>query len=193
VMGPKISVDSATMMNKGLEVIEAHWLFGAPLEQVQVVVHPQNVIHSMVEYHDGSVIAQLGTPDMRTPIACALAWPERIDAGVAPLDFTTCGPLEFERADMQRFPCLRLAGEALRRGGTAPAALNAANEIAVEAFLGGRLAFTGIPDVIEKVLGEVDVEPLQGLDQVYAVDVEARALASRFIARLAPRTSSLTS
>ena len=193
VMGPKISVDSATMMNKGLEVIEAHWLFGAPLEQLQVVVHPQSVIHSMVEYHDGSVIAQLGTPDMRTPIACALAWPERIEAGVAPLDFTTCGPLEFERADTQRFPCLRLAGEAIRRGGTAPAALNAANEIAVEAFLGGRLGFTGIPDVIEKVLGEVDVEPLQGLDQVYAVDVEARALASRFISRLAPRPSPLHS
>jgi 1-deoxy-D-xylulose-5-phosphate reductoisomerase len=193
VMGPKISVDSATMMNKGLEVIEAHWLFGAPLELIQVVVHPQSVIHSMVEYHDGSVVAQLGTPDMRTPIACALAWPDRIEAGVAPLDFTTCGPLEFERADTARFPCLRLAAEAIRRGGTAPTALNAANEIAVEAFLGGRLGFTGIPDVIESVLGETDVEPLASLDQVYAADVEARALASRFVSRLAPRASSLAS
>ena len=193
VMGPKISVDSATMMNKGLEVIEAHWLFGAPPELIQVVVHPQSVIHSMVEYHDGSVVAQLGTPDMRTPIACALAWPERIEAGVAPLDFTTCGPLEFERADTARFPCLRLAAEALRRGGTAPAVLNAANEVAVEAFLGGRLGFTAIPEVIESVLGESDVQPLASLEQVYAVDIEARGLASRFVARRAPRASSLAS
>ena len=189
VMGPKISVDSATMMNKGLEVIEAHWLFGAPLERIEVVVHPQSVIHSMVEYRDGSVIAQLGAPDMRTPIACALAWPERIDAGVAPLDFTTLGHLEFERVDLARFPCVRLAAEALRRGGTAPAALNAANEIAVESFLGGRLAFTGIPAVIEGVLGETNVEPLKGLDHVYAADIEARALAARFVSRLAPRAS----
>ncbi|MGZ5102142.1 MAG: 1-deoxy-D-xylulose-5-phosphate reductoisomerase, partial [Usitatibacter sp.] len=149
VMGPKISVDSATMMNKGLEVIEAHWLFGAALETIEVVVHPQSVIHSMVEYRDGSVMAQLGAPDMRTPIACALAWPERIEAGVAPLDFANLGSLEFERVDPQRFPCVRLAIEAIRRGGTAPAALNAANEIAVESFLAGRLAITGIPEVIE--------------------------------------------
>ncbi|MEO5677048.1 MAG: 1-deoxy-D-xylulose-5-phosphate reductoisomerase [Usitatibacter sp.] len=189
VMGPKISVDSATMMNKGLEVIEAHWLFGAPLERIEVVVHPQSVIHSMVEYSDGSVIAQLGAADMRTPIACALAWPERIDAGVAPLDFTTLGSLEFARVDLARFPCVRLATEALRRGGTAPAALNAANEIAVEAFLGGRLAFTGIPAVIEAVLGETNVEPLKSLDHVYAADIEARALAARFVSRLAPRAS----
>ena len=191
VMGPKISVDSATMMNKGLEVIEAHWLFGAALETIQVVVHPQSVIHSMVEYLDGSVIAQMGAPDMRTPIACALAWPGRIDSGVAPLDFTTLGSLEFERLDALRFPCVALAREAIRQGGTAPAALNAANEIAVEAFLAGRLPFTGIPDIIEKVLGEVDVEALVSLDQVYAADIESRALASRFIARLAPRTSHL--
>ena len=130
---------------------------------------------------------------MRTPIACALAWPERIEAGVAPLDFTTCGPLEFERADTARFPCLRLAAEALRRGGTAPAALNAANEVAVEAFLGGRLGFTAIPEVIESVLGETDVQPLASLEQVYAVDIEARGLASRFVARRAPRASSLAS
>ena len=196
VMGPKISVDSATMMNKGLEVIEAHWLFGAPLEQIQVVIHPQSVIHSMVEYHDGSVIAQLGAPDMRTPIACALAWPERIEAGVAPLDFAALGSLEFERLDTARFPCVRLASEAIRRGGTAPTALNAANEIAVEAFLGLRLPFTGIPAIIEEVLGEVAVEPLESLEQAYAVDIEARGLAARFISRLSsnfvPRTSYLS-
>jgi 1-deoxy-D-xylulose-5-phosphate reductoisomerase len=198
VMGPKISVDSATMMNKGLEVIEAHWLFGAPLECIQIVVHPQSVIHSMVEYLDGSVVAQLGAPDMRTPIACALAWPDRIESGVAPLDFTTLGALQFERLDALRFPCVSLAREAIRQGGTAPAALNAANEIAVEAFLGGRLAFTGIAGVIENVLGETSVEPLRTLEQVYAADVEARALASRYIARMAasyhaPRTSNLAS
>jgi len=192
VMGPKISVDSATMMNKGLEVIEAHWLFGAPLESIQVVVHPQSVIHSMVEYADGSVIAQLGAPDMRTPIACALAFPERIESGAEPLDFTTLGSLDFERLDALRFPCVALAREAIRQGGTAPAALNAANEIAVEAFLGGRLGFTGIADVIEKVLGEVCVEPLSSLEQVYAADIEARALAARYISRLVPRASILT-
>ncbi len=183
VMGPKISVDSATMMNKGLEVIEAHWLFGAPLEKIEVVVHPQSVIHSMVEYHDGSVVAQLGAPDMRTPIACALAWPERIEAGVAPLDFTTLGKLEFERVDLVRFPCVRLASEAIRRGGTAPAILNAANEIAVESFLDQRLGFTGIAEVIESVLSEAAVEPLVSLEQVYAADIEARALARRYVSR----------
>ena len=189
VMGPKISVDSATMMNKGLEVIEAHWLFGAPLESIQVVIHPQSVIHSMVEYRDGSVVAQLGAPDMRTPIAFALAWPERIDAGVAPLDFATLGSLEFDRVDPLRFPCVRLAAEAIRQGGTAPAALNAANEVAVEAFLAGRLPFTGIPGIIERVLHETPAEPLVSLDQVYAVDVEARALAARFVSRAtAPAT-----
>jgi 1-deoxy-D-xylulose-5-phosphate reductoisomerase len=183
VMGRKISVDSATMMNKGLEVIEAHWLFGAPLEAIEVVVHPQSVIHSLVEYRDGSVIAQLGAPDMRTPIACALAWPERIASGVGPLDLASLGKLEFERADPSRFPCLTLAAEAIRLGGTAPAALNAANEVAVEAFLGRRLAFTAIAEVIEAVLGEMPVEPLASLEQVYAVDIEARGLAARFIAR----------
>jgi 1-deoxy-D-xylulose-5-phosphate reductoisomerase len=193
VMGRKISVDSATMMNKGLEVIEAHWLFDAPLESIEVVVHPQSVIHSMVEYHDGSVVAQLGAPDMRTPIACALAWPERIESGVAPLDFTTLGGLEFERLDALRFACVALAREAIRQGGTAPAALNAANEVAVEAFLDRRLAFTGIAQVIEAVLGEIAVEPLTSLDQVYAVDIEARAFAARTISRLASRTSPLTS
>jgi 1-deoxy-D-xylulose-5-phosphate reductoisomerase len=183
VMGRKISVDSATMMNKGLEVIEAHWLFAAPSEAIGVVIHPQSVIHSMVEYRDGSVIAQLGAPDMRTPIACALSWPERIEAGVASLDFTTLGALEFERVDQQRFPCMRLAAEAMRRGGTAPATLNAANEIAVESFLDERIGFTAIAEVIENVLGESAVEPLVSLEQVYAADIEARALARRFVAR----------
>ncbi|HWH41149.1 MAG TPA: 1-deoxy-D-xylulose-5-phosphate reductoisomerase [Usitatibacter sp.] len=183
VMGRKISVDSATMMNKGLEVIEAHWLFGAPLERIEIVIHPQSVIHSMVEYRDGSVIAQLGAPDMRTPIACALAWPDRIESGMGALDFTKLGSLEFGRVEAARFPCVGLAAEAIRRGGTAPTALNAANEIAVEAFLGGRLAFTGIPEVIENVLGELPVEPMSTLEQVYAVDVEARGLAARFVSR----------
>jgi 1-deoxy-D-xylulose-5-phosphate reductoisomerase len=193
VMGRKISVDSATMMNKGLEVIEAHWLFGAPLEAIEVVVHPQSVIHSMVEYHDGSVVAQLGAPDMRTPIACALAWPERIDSGVAPLDFTALSGLEFERLDAQRFPAVSLAREAIRLGGTAPATLNAANEVAVEAFLDGRLPFTGIAQVIEQVLSEADAQPLAALEQVYAVDVEARALAARLVSRYGARASSLAS
>ncbi len=166
-------------------------LFGAPLEAIQVVVHPQSVIHSMVEYLDGSVIAQMGAPDMRTPIACALAWPGRIESGAEPLDFATLGSLEFERIDALRFPCVALAREAIRRGGTAPAALNAANEIAVEAFLAGRLHFTGIAEVIENVLEEVSVEPLVSLDQVYASDIEARALASRFVSRLPSRLSRL--
>ena len=185
VMGPKISVDSATMMNKGLEVIEAHWLFGAPPEAIEVLVHPQSVIHSMVEYRDGSVIAQLGAPDMRTPIACALAWPERVEAGVEPVDFARLSGLTFEALDVARFPCVRLAYEALRAGGTAPATLNAANEIAVEAFLAGRLAFDAIPGIIEAVLGEAGVEPLAGLDQLAVADNEARALASRRVSRVA--------
>ena len=193
VMGRKISVDSATMMNKGLEVIEAHWLFAAPLGRIEVVIHPQSVIHSMVEYRDGSVMAQLGQPDMRTPIACALAWPERIEAGVPSLDFTTCGPLAFEAVEPARFPCMRLAAEAIRLGGTAPAVLNAANEVAVAAFLDGRLAFTGIPEVIASVLGEAAIAPLTALDQVYAVDTEARALAQRQVSRLASRASSIAS
>jgi len=193
VMGRKISVDSATMMNKGLEVIEAHWLFGAALGQIEVVVHPQSVIHSMVEYRDGSVIAQLGAPDMRTPIACALAWPERIEAGVEPLDFTALGKLEFEALDAARFPCVDLCRQAIARGGTAPAALNAANEMAVEAFLGGRLAFTAIAPVIENVLAATDVEELVDLERVYAADIEARALAARHIARLPAGATSLQS
>jgi 1-deoxy-D-xylulose-5-phosphate reductoisomerase len=168
VMGRKISVDSATMMNKGLEVIEAHWLFGAGPERIDVVIHPQSVIHSMVEYADGSVIAQLGNPDMRTPIAHALAYPERIDAGVRRLDLATIGRLTFERPDEARFPCLGLAYRALHAGGTAPAVLNAANEVAVAAFLDGDLPYMSIASVIEDSLDQVTAETVHTLDQVLA-------------------------
>jgi 1-deoxy-D-xylulose-5-phosphate reductoisomerase len=187
VMGRKISVDSATMMNKGLEVIEAFWLFGAPREAIDVVVHPQSVIHSMVEYHDGSVIAQLGAPDMRTPIACALAWPERIEAGVRPVDFTALGRLEFGAVDEARFPCVPLAYAALARGGTAPAILNAANEVAVESFLAGALAFNRIATVIERVLGACTVHPLDSLDVAWRADAAAREAARHEVARLSGR------
>ena len=182
VMGRKISVDSATMMNKGLEVIEAHWLFGVPRDRIEVVIHPQSVIHSMVEYADGSVIAQLGNPDMRTPIAHALAYPERIEAGVAPLDLFRIGTLTFERPDPGRFPCLRLAYEALERGGNAPAVLNAANEVAVAAFLAGELSFTRIAAVIEAALGEVAQSEISRLDDVLMADEAGRAAARRNLA-----------
>ncbi len=181
VMGRKISVDSASMMNKGLEVIEAHWLFACPPEQIQVVVHPQSVIHSLVEYTDGSVLAQLGNPDMRTPIAYALAYPERIDAGVPSLDLFQIARLDFEAPDFDRFPCLGLAYEALRAGGTAPAVLNAANEVAVAAFLDRRLPFLGIPRLIEATLKAVPSRPEGSLADVLAADAEARHAASRLI------------
>ncbi|MGD9870459.1 MAG: 1-deoxy-D-xylulose-5-phosphate reductoisomerase [Thauera sp.] len=177
VMGRKISVDSATMMNKGLEVIEAHWLFGAPAGLIEVVVHPQSVIHSMVEYADGSVIAQLGNPDMRTPIAHAMAWPERIDAGVRPLDLFEIARLDFERPDLERFPCLRLAFDALRAGGAAPAVLNAANEEAVAAFLERRIGFLDIPAVIAAALERSDTLTVDSVDAVFTADSEARAWA----------------
>lgn len=183
VMGRKISVDSATMMNKGLEVIEAHWLFGAGPERIDVVIHPQSVIHSMVEYADGSVIAQLGNPDMRTPIAHALAYPERIDAGVRRLDLATIGRLTFERPDEARFPCLGLAYRALHAGGTAPAVLNAANEVAVAAFLDGDLPYMSIASVIEDSLDQVTAETVHTLDQVLAADARAREVAARSVAR----------
>jgi 1-deoxy-D-xylulose-5-phosphate reductoisomerase len=169
-MGRKISVDSATMLNKGLEVIEAHWLFAMPPERISVLVHPQSMIHSMVEYDDGSVLAQLGQPDMRTPIAYGLAFPDRIEAGVSPLDLARIGRLDFEEPDLARFPCLRLAFDALKAGQVACIALNAANELAVEAFLAGRLPFTAISRVIESVLNGpasgvtgIDLESLDGL------------------------------
>jgi len=174
VMGRKISVDSATMMNKALEIIEAHWLFGARPEQIQVVVHPQSVVHSMVEYADGSVIAQLGNPDMRTPIAHALAYPERIEAGVGSLDLFHVGRLDFAAPDFARFPALRLGYRALEEGGTSPATLNAANEIAVAAFLERRLPFLAITAVIEAVMNELRPHPLACLDDVLEADTEAR-------------------
>jgi len=182
VMGRKISVDSATMMNKGLEVIEAHWLFGVGADCIDVVVHPQSVIHSMVEYADGSVIAQLGNPDMRTPIAHALAYPERIESGVASLNFMQLAGLCFEAPDMSRFPCLRLAYEALRAGGTASAVLNAANEEAVAAFLDRRLGFTGIAAVVEECLGALECGAADCLESVIAADSLARERASALIA-----------
>ena len=182
-MGRKISVDSASMMNKGLEVIEAHWLFAAPAEQIQVVVHPQSVIHSMVEYADGSVLAQLGNPDMRTPIAYALGFPERIAAGVSPLDLFKIARLDFEEPDMERFRCLDLAFQALRHGGTAPAILNAANEVAVAAFLEGRLSFLGIPALIERVLEQVASVPVTCLDDVQEADWLAREIAVERLAQ----------
>ncbi len=182
-MGAKISVDSATMMNKGLEVIEAHHLFPVEEEKIEIVVHPQSVIHSMVEYVDGSVLAQLGTPDMRTPIAYALAWPERMSAPSARLDFQTLGNLTFEPPDPQRFPALRLARQALRAGGIAPTVLNAANEIAVAAFLEGAVGFLDIARIVEESLDALGSEPLATLDQVRAVDERARAFARGLAAR----------
>ncbi|MEK7436039.1 MAG: 1-deoxy-D-xylulose-5-phosphate reductoisomerase [Pseudomonadota bacterium] len=174
VMGRKISVDSATMMNKALEIIEAHWLFGATHEQIDVVVHPQSVVHSMVEYADGSVIAQLGNPDMRTPIAHALAYPERIEAGVGSLDLSVISRLDFVAPDFARFPALRLGYRALKEGGTSPATLNAANEVAVSAFLGRRLPFLAITAVIEAVMDELHPRALTSLDDVINADLSAR-------------------
>ncbi|BCM25041.1 1-deoxy-D-xylulose 5-phosphate reductoisomerase [Methyloradius palustris] len=181
VMGPKITVDSATLMNKGLEVIEAHWLFNAAPEQIEVVVHPQSVIHSMVEYVDGSVLAQLGNPDMRTPIAYALGYPERIESGVSSLDLFKIARLDFEEPDTVRFPCLRLAFDALKKGGTAPAILNAANEIAVEAFLNGKIGFMGIPRIIESVLSDATISLASSLSTVIEADKLARKAAKEWM------------
>ena len=180
-MGPKISVDSATMMNKGLEVIEAHWLFRMQPDQIDVVLHPQSIIHSMVEYVDGSVLAQMGNPDMRTPIAHALAWPERIASGVKSLNLFEVAHLDFVAPDMQRFPCLRLAFDAVRAGGTASAILNAANEVAVAAFLAGRLGFLGIAELVERTLQRMEVMPVESLDQVLEVDSQARSMARQIL------------
>lgn len=176
-MGRKISVDSATMMNKGLELIEACWLFDVGPDMIEIVVHKESVIHSMVDYLDGSVLAQLGNPDMRTPIAHALAWPRRIDSGVAALDMFTIGQLNFERPDLQRFPCLRLADEAIRAGGTASTILNAANEVAVEAFLQGQLAFTAIAGVIETCMQSISFVEAESLDTILNADTHAREVA----------------
>jgi 1-deoxy-D-xylulose-5-phosphate reductoisomerase len=182
-MGPKISVDSATLMNKGLEVIEAHFLFGAPADAIDVLVHPQSLVHSLVEYVDGSVLAQLGNPDMRTAIAHALAWPERVDAGVPPLDLAAAGSLDFAPPDLDTFRCLALAYAALRAGGDATAILNAANEVAVAAFLAGSLHFLGIADVVEAVLIELPAEPVVDVGSLVARDRAAREAARRVLHR----------
>ena len=187
-MGPKISVDSASMMNKGLEFIEACWLFNARPDELEVLIHPQSVIHSLVEYVDGSVLAQLGNPDMRTPIAHALGLPERLQSGVERLDLVASARLDFEAPDLFRFPCLALAMQAAQQGQTAPAALNAANEEAVAAFLAQQLSFTDIPRVISKVLERVDFTEPRDLAVVQHADAEARREAQRLIARLGCRT-----
>ncbi|MBS0484323.1 MAG: 1-deoxy-D-xylulose-5-phosphate reductoisomerase [Proteobacteria bacterium] len=183
-MGQKISVDSATMMNKGLEVIEAHWLFEAPSEKIQVVIHPQSVIHSMVAYVDGSVIAQLGNPDMRTPIAHAMGYPDRIESGVSALDMFKVAHLDFEEPDFKKFPCLGLAYQALAAGGNMPAVLNAANEIAVESFLKRRMPFTAIPLMIEHAMKTVRQEEMTTLDDVLRTDAQARNAAQNWLANL---------
>ena len=180
-MGRKISVDSATLMNKGLEMIEARWLFNVPAEKITVVIHPESVIHSLVQYIDGSVIAELGNPDMRTPIAHALAYPERIAAGVEPLDLFKIASLHFERPDLERFPCLALAYRALREGEGMPAVLNAANEIAVQAFLDGKITLLAIPKIIASVMDQTPVKPITSLSDVLAIDSFARQIAEKVI------------
>ena len=184
VMGRKISVDSATLMNKGLEVIEARWLFDMPASRIEVVVHPQSIIHSLVDYVDGSVLAQLGNPDMRTALAYGLAWPERVDSGVAPLDLAALGRFDFQAPDLDAFPCLGLAFQVLEAGGSAPAILNAANEIAVSAFLQGRLGFLGIPDLIQACLDALPGGPAGDLDQLMDTDAAARRMAEALIPRM---------
>jgi 1-deoxy-D-xylulose-5-phosphate reductoisomerase len=179
VMGRKISVDSATMMNKGLEVIEARWLFGVPPERIEVLIHPQSIVHSLVEYADGSVIAQLANPDMRVPIAHALAYPERIESGAQSLNLSSVRNLSFEKPDERRFPCLGLAYAALRAGGTAPAVLNAANEVAVAAFLAGRLRFTAIAEVIAETLEAVQPRRADDLGTIMDADAQARSEANQ--------------
>jgi 1-deoxy-D-xylulose-5-phosphate reductoisomerase len=180
-MGRKISVDSASLMNKGLELIEACWLFAVKPSQVEVVVHPQSVVHSLVQYIDGSVLAQLGNPDMRTPIAYGLAWPDRIDAGVAKLDLFDIARLDFERADLVNFPCLQLASDAAAAGGDAPAILNAANEIAVQAFLDGRIGFTQIAEVVDNTLSGLEFGEPDSLDAVQESDKKARSHSAAYI------------
>jgi len=184
VMGAKITIDSATLMNKGLEVIEAHWLFNAKPSQIEVVVHPQSIIHSMVEYVDGSILAQLGNPDMRTPIAYALGYPNRIESGVSALNLLEIAKLEFEAPDVKRFPCLQLAYDVLNIGGTAPAILNAVNELAVAAFLNKQIRFLDISILIAKALNSIKVAPVTSLEQLIAADIEARSFAQSCLANL---------
>ena len=182
-MGAKISVDSATMMNKGLELIEAHHIFQLPEDRIEILIHPQSVVHGLVAYVDGSVLAQLGTPDMRTPIAHALGWPSRMRTPAARLDLAELGRLTFERPDADRFPALRLARAALRRRGAAPAVLNAANEVAVEGFLGGSLGFLKIAEIVERVLDAMVGRTVNSLEDVLAVDREAREIAREYVGR----------
>jgi 1-deoxy-D-xylulose-5-phosphate reductoisomerase len=184
VMGRKISVDSATMMNKGLEVIEAFWLFGLPLEKIKVLIHPQSVVHSMVRYRDGSVLAQMGQPDMRTPIAYGLAWPERINAGVAPLNLTQLSGLSFTEPNFSQFPCLSLAFAAAKLGGTAPTVLNAANEIAVAAFLDEGLPYLKISEVVEGALNALPSMAADSLEVILDIDAQARQFANQFIRQM---------
>lgn len=182
-MGNKISIDSATMMNKGLEVIEACWLFNLPAEQIAVHIHPESIIHSMVEYQDGAVMAQLGVPDMKTPIAYALSWPQRLPLDLAPLDLCRMGTLTFTEPDLERFPCLRIAYQAFSAGGTVPAVMNAANEIAVEAFMHKKLNFLAIPRLIEQVIARHQRENLVAIDKVLQADLWARQEARELIKR----------
>lgn len=184
-MGPKISVDSATMMNKGLEYIEARWLFNASREQLQVIIHPQSVIHSMVQYKDGSVLAQMGLPDMQTPIACAMSYPNRVDAGVAPLDFSNIGEFTFLPPDYSRYPCLKLAIDACYEGQAATTALNAANEIAVAAFLNNEIGFTDIAVINEQILNSADMTTPVDLESVIELDMRARVLTHNIIRKVA--------
>ncbi|MFV9614491.1 MAG: 1-deoxy-D-xylulose-5-phosphate reductoisomerase [Gammaproteobacteria bacterium] len=184
-MGEKISVDSATLMNKGLELIEAYWLFDMEIDNIDVVVHPQSVIHSMVTYSDGSVLAQLGNPDMRTPIAHALAWPERISSGVEPLNIFDVAKLDFEQPDLERFPCLRLCYQAIKTGGSASIVLNAANEVAVAAFLQEKISFTDIADLIEKTLNKADItQDINSLEGILEADAMARTITNECIAAM---------
>ncbi|HTH97900.1 MAG TPA: 1-deoxy-D-xylulose-5-phosphate reductoisomerase [Stellaceae bacterium] len=191
-MGAKISVDSASMMNKGLELIEAHHLFQLPESRIDIVVHPQSVVHSLVSYIDGSVLAQLGSPDMRTPIAYALAWPARMEAPVPKLDLAKLATMTFEAPDPERFPALRLAREAGRAGGSLPTVLNAANEVAVEAFLGGRIGFLDIAETVERCMNAIPVTALAGIDDVLAVDARARQVAAELIGALGPVSGAAT-
>jgi 1-deoxy-D-xylulose-5-phosphate reductoisomerase len=185
-MGGKITIDSATLMNKGLELIEAHHLFGTPYSQIDVVVHPQSIIHSLIQLCDGATLAHLGYPDMRVPISFALHHPERVDVPVRALDLVELGALTFEPVDLETFACLRLAREAAIAGGTAPCTLNAANEVAVHAFLSGRLGFLGIPAVIEETLAQLSAGPVHSFEALADADAEARAVAGELIAARAP-------
>lgn len=192
-MGPKVTIDSATMMNKGLEVVEAHWLFQLPLNQIEVIIHPQSVIHSMVRYHDGSVLAQMGAPDMRTPIATALAWPNRIAAGVADLDLLALGMLNFEPVDLARFPCLQIVYQALLAGDASMTIVNAANEVAVVAFLQQSIGFIEIANVIDHVLQTFSVGNVTELEQILAIDQRAREVASGFIEQIKNKSNQIKS